>query len=172
MLLMFRTDAGFRVVLPCNCGKALPVMSSEVFVNRIELRFIFLPRFFQVCECSLQNLSTRSLLLKIRAGRIGYAKNANKPWERKTLTDQGHQTYTERKKDDQIAMRKRATIRQRLRQCDGCRQRDYPAHTSPSQDHYAPRRWRLRVLVKHAGADQSRNECAGKNPDRSEERRV
>ena len=34
---MFRTDAGFRVVLPCNCGKALPVMSSEVFVNRIEL---------------------------------------------------------------------------------------------------------------------------------------
>src|SRR5438445_12302948 len=119
MLWMFRTDAGFRVVLPCNCGKALPVMSSEVFVNRIELRFIFLPRFFQVCECSLQNVSTRSLLLKISAGRIGYANNANNPRHPKTLTDQGHQHHTERNKDEPITMRKRATIRHRRLQCDG-----------------------------------------------------
>src|SRR5205809_330096 len=113
MLLMFRTDAGFRIVLPRNCGKTLPVMPSEVFVNSIELRFIFLSRFFQVCEGSLQNLSARSLLLKIRAGRVRYAKNADQPWKRKTLTDQGHQNYTERKKDDQIALGKRTTIRQR-----------------------------------------------------------
>ena len=39
---MSRTDAGLRVVLPRHCGKTLPIMSGEVFVNSIELLFIFL----------------------------------------------------------------------------------------------------------------------------------
>ena len=118
-----------------------------------------------MCQCSLQYFSAGGLFLKIRARRVGRAKNADQPWKRESLTDQGHQDYAECKKDDQIALRKRATICQCLRQCDGCGECNHAAHTSPAQDQDARRRWRSDILVNDVGTDPLRDERAWKNPD-------
>src|SRR6202043_2579747 len=108
-------------------GQALPIVSGEVLVHGIKFSVILLARFFQVSQRGLQDFASCGLLFDIGAGWIGDAENPDQPGKRQSLQHQGYENYAKGQKDNQIAMRERAAVRQSLRQRDGGRECDYSA---------------------------------------------
>ena len=77
---------------------------------------------------------------------------------------QGHEDHAEGKKDDQVALGKRAAIGKSLRQGDSSGERDDSAHSGPAYDQHAFYRWHGHLLVKDAAANPVCQPGAGEYP--------
>ena len=104
-------------------GETMAIVSGDVLVDRIELARVFRALTFQKCQGGLEYLAARGFLLDIGSCLVSNTEQSNQPGKGQSLQDQGHENYSEGEKDDQVALRERAAIRQGLGQRDGSGER-------------------------------------------------
>src|SRR6266853_2274272 len=165
---MFGANVAIGVILPDDVGKTMAVVPGEILIDRIEFDSVFLALICQICQRSFKYLPARAFFFDIGSALISETEDSNQPGKRQSLQNQGHENYAESKKDDQIALRKRASIRQSLRQGNSGDECNHSPHSSPTQDQDALHGWTSVLLMKQAGPGPIGDVRAGKYPDYSQ----
>src|SRR5262249_38356290 len=149
--------------------QAVPVMEFQVIEDFGEVGPVILAGFLQMTERRFQNDAPRLFFFGVPARCSGKAERADQRRQGESLKYKRNQDDAEREKDDQLALRKRRPIRQRLWQRNrGC-ERDDAAHAGPADDEDLARRGQRLPLVKRTSADEIRQARAGKNPYKAQQ---
>src|SRR5467141_1077073 len=148
---MFRANVAIGVILSDDVGKTMAVVPGEILIDRIEFGSVFLALICQICQRSFKYLPARGFFFDIGSRLVSDTEDPNQPGKRQSLQNQGHENYAESKKNDQVALRECASVRQSLRQGNSGGECNNSPHSSPTQHQNALPGWTSVLLMKQAG---------------------